>query len=237
MKGTHSASVACGSVKTGFNISILAALAQRILPLCLLPRNLPAEKSLSSDDARQRLVISYIYDLPFGRGMRFLSGAHGLMNQVLGGWGVGGVTTLMTGFPLGFTTAQNLTNSSGGGSRPNYVPGCNKNLSGGATQRLGEWFNAACFVQPAPFTFGDESRNDPTLRAPGVANWDASAYKTFPFTRRENVNMQFRAEAFNLFNRVQFGYPGLQQGASNFGIVSSQLNNPRLLQFSLRLNY
>jgi hypothetical protein len=51
------------------------------------------------------------------------------------------------------------------------------------------------------------------------------------------MNLQFRAEAFNLFNRVQFGYPGLQQGASNFGIVSSQLNNPRLLQFSLRLNF
>ncbi|MGB7353679.1 MAG: carboxypeptidase-like regulatory domain-containing protein [Acidobacteriaceae bacterium] len=201
------------------------------------PRNLQAEKSLSSDDARQRLVVSYIYDLPFGRGERFLSGAHGVVNQVLGGWGVGGVTTLMTGFPLGFTTAQNLTNSFGGGSRPNYVSGCNKQVSGDATQRLGEWFNTACFVQPAPFTFGDESRNDPTLRAPGVANWDASAYKTFPFTHSENVNMQFRAEAFNLFNRVQFGYPGLQQGSSNFGIVSSQLNNPRLLQFSLRLNY
>jgi hypothetical protein len=155
----------------------------------------------------------------------------------LGGWGVGGITTLMSGFPLGLTTAQNLTNSFGGGSRPNYVSGCNKNLSGGAVQRLNEWFNTACFAQPPSFTFGDEPRNDQTLRAPGVANWDASVYKTFPFTRNEDVNMQFRVEAFNLFNRVQFGYPGLQQGASNFGIVSSQLNNPRLLQFSLRVNY
>jgi hypothetical protein len=147
------------------------------------------------------------------------------------------VTTLMTGFPLGFTTAQNLTNSFGGGSRPNYVPGCDKVVSGSETQRIGQWFNTSCFVQPASFTFGDEPRNDPTLRASGVANWDASAYKTFPFTHSEKVNMQFRAEAFNLFNRVQFGYPGLQQAASNFGIVSSQLNNPRLLQFSLRVNY
>ncbi|MFC5861457.1 hypothetical protein ACFPT7_04070 [Acidicapsa dinghuensis] len=75
------------------------------------------------------------------------------------------------------------------------------------------------------------------MRANGVANWDASAYKTFSFTHNENVNLQFRAESLNLFNRVQFGYPGLQQGSSNFGIVSSQLNNPRQLQFSLRLNY
>ncbi|HEY6489853.1 MAG: carboxypeptidase regulatory-like domain-containing protein [Terracidiphilus sp.] len=201
------------------------------------PRNLKAEKSLSSDDARQRLVVSYVYDLPFGRGMRFLANSPGFVNQVLGGWGVGGVTTLMTGFPLGLTTAQNLTNSFGGGSRPNYVAGCNKNVSGDAVQRMGEWFNTACFAQPAPFTFGDESRNDQTLRAAGVANSDASVYKSFPFTKNEDMNMQFRVEAFNLFNRVQFGDPGLQQGASNFGIVSSQLNNPRLLQFSLRLNY
>jgi hypothetical protein len=201
------------------------------------PRNLPAEKSLSSDDARQRLVVSYVYDLPFGHGQRFLANSPGIVNQVLGGWGVGGVTTLMSGFPLGFTTAQNLTNSFGGGSRPNYVSGCNKFVSGGQAQRIGQWFNTSCFVQPAPFTFGDEPRNDPALRASGVANWDASAYKTFPFNHSEKVNLQFRAEAFNLFNRVQFGYPGLQQGASNFGIVSSQLNNPRLLQFSLRMNY
>jgi hypothetical protein len=201
------------------------------------PRDLPAEKSLSSDDARQRLVVSYVYDLPFGHGQRFLASSPGVVNQILGGWGVGGVTTLMTGFPLGFTTAQNLTNSFGGGSRPNYVPGCDKVVSGSETQRIGQWFNTSCFVQPASFTFGDEPRNDPTLRASGVANWDASAYKTFPFTHSEKVNMQFRAEAFNLFNRVQFGYPGLQQAASNFGIVSSQLNNPRLLQFSLRVNY
>lgn len=201
------------------------------------PRNLRGEKSLSSDDARQRLVVSYVYDLPFGHGMRFLTHSPSMVNAVLGGWGVGGVTTLMTGFPLGFTTAQNLTNSFGGGSRPNYVPGCAKQAGGDATQRLGQWFNTACFVQPAPFTFGDEPRNDPTLRAAGVANWDASAYKTFPLAHSDQVNMQFRAEAFNLFNRVQFGYPGLTQGASNFGIVSSQLNNPRLLQFSLRVNY
>jgi len=201
------------------------------------PRNLRGEKSLSSDDARQRLVVSYVYDLPFGHGMRFLSHSPSIVDAVLGGWGVGGVTTLMTGFPLGFTTAQNLTSSFGGGSRPDYMSGCAKQVTGDATQRVGRWFNTACFVQPAPFTFGDEPRNDSTLRAAGVANWDASAYKTFPIAHSDQVNMQFRAEAFNLFNRVQFGYPGLTQGASNFGIVSSQLNNPRLLQFSLRLNY
>ena len=68
-----------------------------------------------------------------------------------------------------------------------------------------------------------------------MAEWDASAYKTFPI--HESVNLQFRAEAFNLFNRVQFGYPGLTQGTSNFGVVTTQLNLPRVLQFSLRANF
>jgi hypothetical protein len=201
------------------------------------PHNLKGEKSLSADDAAQRLVVSYVYDLPVGRGLRFLGNAPSWLNQIAGGWGVGGVTTLMTGFPLGFGTAQNLTESFGGGSRPNYVPGCGKQARGDATARLNQWFNTACFTQPAPFTFGDEPRLDPQLRAAGVANWDASTYKTFPIAHDGAVNMQFRAEAFNLFNRVQFGYPGLTYGASNFGIVNTQLNNPRLLQFSMRFNY
>ena len=156
---------------------------------------------------------------------------------MIGGWGVGGLTTLMTGFPIGFGTNQNLTNSFGGGSRPNYVPGCAKQITGSATSRLKDWFNTSCFAQPAAFTFGDEPRLDPTLRAPGAAEWDASAYKSFPINRDGNINVQFRAEAFNLFNRVQFGYPGLTQGTSNFGQITTQLNLPRVLQFSLRANF
>src|ERR1700722_123103 len=136
----------------------------------------------------------------------YLANASGLVNALIGGWGVGGLTTLMTGFPLGFTTNQNLTNSFGGGSRPDYVPGCARQTTGSAVSRLSQWFNTSCFVQPAAFTFGNESRLDPVIRAPGVANWDASAYKSFAVNHDGDINVQFRAEAFNLFNRVQFGY-------------------------------
>jgi len=198
--------------------------------------NLKAEKSLSSNDVRNRLVISYIYDIPLGRGKTFLSNAPRMVNAIVGGWGLGGTTTLQSGFPLGFTTNQNLTNSFGGGSRPNYTPACQKSVSGSAVSRLNNWFNTACFTQPPAFTFGNEPRNDAQLRAPGIADWDSSAFKNFPFESGKG-SFQFRAEAFNLFNRVQFGYPGLTQGTSNFGIVSSQYNLPRVLQFSLRLNY
>lgn len=198
--------------------------------------NLKAEKSLSLDDAAQNLVLSYVYDLPVGRGKAFFSNMPMKEEVVFGGWGLGGITRLVSGFPLGLTTSQNLTHS-GGGSRPNYTPGCRKTTSGSATARLNGWFNTACFTQPAAFTFGNESRTDSELRAPGVANWDLAMFKNFPITREGRSSVQFRAEAFNLFNRVQFGYPGTSQGTSNFGVISSQANLPRVLQFALRINY
>ncbi len=199
--------------------------------------NLNLEKSLASFDTPNRLVVSYVLDVPVGRGRKYMSNANRFVDGVIGGWGVQGVTTVQDGFPLHFTTNLNLTNSFGGGSRPNVVPGCDASLSGSAQSRLGEWFNTSCFTQPAPFTFGDESRNDPTLRSAGIANWDFSAFKNFPLSREDRARLQFRAEFFNIFNRTQFNYPGQTQGASNFGVVTSQVNLPRVVQFALRLNF
>jgi hypothetical protein len=199
--------------------------------------NLRAEKSLASFDVPQRLVVSYVMDIPVGRGRKYLSGAHGIVEQTIGGWGVDGTTTLQSGFPLHLTTNSNLTNSFGGGSRPNVVAGCDKSVPGGATARLLEWFNTSCFSQPAPFTFGDESRNDPSITGAGVANWNFAAFKNFTLSENTNRYLQFRAEFFNIFNRVQFGLPGQAYGASNFGEVTTQANNPRLVQFALRLNF
>lgn len=199
--------------------------------------NLKAEKSLSSSDVRQVLVLSYVYDIPVGHGQRYLPNASRMVDYAVGGWGLEGITTLMGGFPLEFRTNQNLTNSFGGGSRPNYILGCHKSTSGGAVPRLNHWFNTACFTQPPAFTFGNEPRVDPELRAPGIANWDSSLFKNFAMDSKGRINVQFRAEVFNLFNRVQFGYPGLTLGTSNFGVISSQVNLPRILQFALRVNY
>ncbi len=199
--------------------------------------NLRGERALSANDVPDRLVVSYILDLPFGRGKRFLANANGPVNQILGGWGLAGTTTLQSGFPLSFTTSQNLTQSFNNTSRPNVVGGCHKSASGDAQSRLNSWFNTSCFTQPPAYTFGNESREDSSLRAAGVANWDFSAYKIFPFTREGTANLQFRAEFFNLFNRVQFGYPGQTQGTSSFGVVNSQSNLPRVVQFALRLGF
>ena len=200
--------------------------------------NLKAEKSLASFDVPDRLVVSYVLDVPVGKGRRYLPNSNALVNGVLGGWGVQGVTTIQSGFPLHFTTNSNNSNSLGSGTqRPNVVAGCNLSEPGGITSKLNEYFNTACFAQPAAFTFGDEGRTDPRIRAPGIANWDFSAYKRFPIIK-ESTYIEFRAEMFNIFNRVQFGYPGQALGSSNFGQISgTPVNTPRLVQFALRLAF
>jgi hypothetical protein len=197
--------------------------------------NLRGERALLGSDVPQHVVISYVNDLPIGKGHRLFGNTNGVMGQLISGWGINGVSTFQSGLPLGFSTNVNLTNSFNGGSRPNVTYGCDKSISGSAQSRLNGWFNTSCFTQPAAFTFGSESRLDPVLRSAGIANWDFAVFKTTHV--HERVGLQFRTEFFNLFNRVQFAQPGLAQGNPSFGVVSSQSNNPRLIQFALRLTY
>jgi len=153
--------------------------------------NLRAEKSLASFDTPDRLVISYVLDIPVGKGRKYLANANGLVQSTIGGWGIQGTTTLQSGFPLHFNSNVNNTNSYGGNSRPNVIAGCQKSIDGPAQARLNQWFNTSCFVAPPAFAFGNEGRTDPTLRSPGIANWDFAAVKNFPIVR-ENVALQFR---------------------------------------------
>ncbi len=197
--------------------------------------NLRLERSLASFDVPHRLVVSYVLDLPFGDGRRFLNKVSGPAKKLISGWGINGVYTFQSGFPLRFGTAANLTNSFGGGSRPNVVSGCNQDVSGSVQERLNRWFNTSCFMQPPAFTFGTEGRVNPKLRAHSMNNWDFALFKNTKISER--VGLQFRAEFFNLFNRVQFNFPGQTVGNPQFGIVGSQANNPRLVQFALRMNY
>jgi hypothetical protein len=198
------------------------------------PTNLNGEKSLASFNAAQRLVVSYVVDLPIGKGKHFLGSVHGVADKLISGWGVSGVTTFQTGLPLAFSTATNLTGSLGGGSRPNVISS-NVTMSGSAQSRLGEWFNTAAFAQPLAFSFGSESRTDPVLKAGGIANYDFTVVKNTALTER--FKLEFRTEFFNLFNRVQFADPGTSLGNPQFGIVTSTQNLPRLVQFGLRLNF
>jgi Carboxypeptidase regulatory-like domain len=216
--------------------------------------------SLSSFDARQRLVVSFLYPLPIGKGQLLLSNLNPAANAFIGGWGFDGITTFQEGYPLGLSDSTNDLSTYGfeGTQRPMVVPGCAKKYSGAMVNRLGPaegelptqtYFDTSCFVSQTissstingtsvfnPFNFGDESRTDNTLRTPGVANWDMSLFKDIPI--HENLTFNFRAEAFNLFNRVQFGQPAsLAVGNTSFGSITSQYNNPRILQMSGRINF
>ena len=182
--------------------------------------NLKGERSLSSQDVPQRLVASYVLDLPFGHGKRFLSGLSGFSNAVVSGWGLDGITTLQRGFPvkISWGGGDALTQSGLLGSstlRPDYVPGCDKNIGGSALHKeQTTWFNTACFTAPSgnnptvatpnnPWTFGDEPRVDGTLRQQGVVNFDFAVFKRT--TIMERLTVEFRAEFFDLFNHPQFG--------------------------------
>lgn len=196
--------------------------------------NLRAEKSVGLYDVPHRAIISYVVDLPFGKGQPMLSGVSGLAGKILSGWGLNGATTFQSGNPLNPTMAVNATNSFGGGSRPNST-GTSAKLSGAAQSRLTGWFNTSAFTAAPAFTFGNVARTLTDVRAHGINNFDFALFKNTTITER--VGLQFRTEVFNLFNRVQFGYPGTALGTAQFGVISGQYNTPRLVQFALRLQF
>ena len=211
--------------------------------------NLAGERSLSSQDISQRLVASYVLDLPFGHGKKFLSGLSGFSNAVISGWGVDGITTLQKGFPVklswGGGDALTQAGLGIGTLRPDYVAGCDKNRGGSSLSRVNEWFNTACFSAPSgslngdintpvnPWTFGNEPRVDASLRQQGVVNFDFAVFKRT--TIMERLNVEFRAEFFDLFNHPQFGPPNSTATSPTFGVVTNTVNNTfRIVQFGLK---
>jgi hypothetical protein len=190
-----------------------------------------AERAVSPQDVSRILVLSYVYEFPVGKGKRFGANWNRVADAALGGWQINGITTFQTGQPL-YLTAQNTSDSGSLTERPNNN-GQSAALNGSIANRLNEYFNTSVFSQPAPFTFGNTGRTLPDVRSPGIDNFDFSLFKTFhPL---ERLSVQFRAEAFNLFNRPQFGYPNQVLGSGQFGVISSQANSPRQIQFGLKL--
>ena len=203
--------------------------------------NLRAERSLANFDVRQRFVLSYVLDLPVGRGRRYLANVTGINEKLVSGWKLTGITTFASGFPLAITSAAPnfLSTLFGAGTiRPNVAAGCDKSVAGSivtSAQMGTSVINPACFSAPGPFALGNEPRIDPTLRAQGINNWDISLSKLTPVSER--ISLTFGAEFFNTFNRVQFGPPNTSFGSALFGKITSQVSNPRQIQFSLRASF
>ncbi|HEX5875231.1 MAG TPA: TonB-dependent receptor [Pyrinomonadaceae bacterium] len=194
--------------------------------------NVAAERGRSNFDVRHRLSASYSYSLPFGKGRHYLAD-NGLISTILSGWETHGIVTLQTGRPFTVALLSEIDNSGTGRSilgfgandRPNLVG--DPELSNGSTL---QWFNTAAFAFPAPGTFGNAGRN--ILEGTGFQNVNASLVKNTALTER--VNLQFRAEAFNLFNHPNFNLPDNFFGSPTFGRITSA-RDPRHIQFGLKL--
>ena len=194
------------------------------------------DRSVSANDVSQRFVYSAVYQLPFGRGRKFGSGWSPFVDAVLGGWQTNGIMTFQTGFPLNVGNGVNTTlgSASAGGQslRPNNN-GQSANLAGPIEGRLNKYFNTSVFSPATPFTFGTTGRTLPDVRGPGIRNLDFSIFKNFRI--HERLTAEFRGEAFNLSNTVQFGMPNTTLNSNQFGVISSQANAPRQVQVGLKL--
>jgi hypothetical protein len=194
--------------------------------------NLRPERGPSNFDSRHRFVLSYSYDLPIGKGRRYFAD-DGWVSTLLSGWQTLGIVTLQSGRPFTVALLPEIDNSGTGRSvlgfgandRPNVVG--DPNLSSPSADR---WFNTAAFAFPAPGTFGNAGRN--ILRGPGYQSVNASLVKNTSLTER--LNLQFRAEVFNLFNHPNLNLPDYFLGSPTFGRISSA-RDPRHLQFGVKL--
>jgi hypothetical protein len=193
--------------------------------------NLRAEYALATFDTPQSVAVSGIYELPVGRGKRFLS-QNRVADRVLGGWQLNGIFKFSSGNPLQVTTASNTLFNYGGTQRANWN-GQNPSLSGSIANRLNRYFNTSDFSAPAPFTYGNSSRTIAQLRDPGYINTDLSGIKNIPI--HEQLSVEFRAEAFNLFNHPQFSAPDTGLGDATFGQISSLTNIPRQIQLAVKI--
>ncbi|MBL8179683.1 MAG: TonB-dependent receptor [Bryobacterales bacterium] len=198
--------------------------------------NRRASRSLASQDISRRLVFSYVYDLPFGRGKSLASTMPKAIDAIVGHWQINGILTLSTGIPLAIATAQNNSQSFSATQYPN-VNGSSAAIDGSRStnDKLARWFDTSVFSQPAPFTFGSGPRVLPDVRADGTRSMDFSLFKDIPI--REAMRVQFRAEFFNLTNTPNFAPPGQAFGNPAFGIVNAQFNTPRQLQLGLKFYY
>jgi hypothetical protein len=198
--------------------------------------NLPANKGLASLDRRQVFTESTVYELPFGKGKRWAQS--GPANWVLGGWQLNGLWTWESGFPLNITTTSATSlNAPGNGNRPNV---------NGPVQIFGKigpgqlYFDKSAFSQPPPNTIGNVGRD--ILHGPNLFDIDFSVFRKFRIGER--MNLEFRAESFNLSNTPWFDNPDSALGDAAFGQVTTaqgtqsvKVNMNRSLQGSLRLTF
>ena len=184
-------------------------------------------KGRSLSDLRHRAVFSATYELPFGRGKRALS--TGVASYVLGNWQTNTIINLQSGFGYDIGVGGDACNCAASSQTADQVG----DPYSGAIQTREQWFNTAAFATPPPGRFGTSGRN--ILDGPGLATVDFSLFKNFQI--KERFRLQVRGEFFNLFNRVNFGFPGNNVSTpATYGVIQSA-RDARIVQLALRLAF
>lgn len=183
------------------------------------------EWAVSTTDQTHRLVLNGVWAMPFFRDTR------GVVNKVLAGWELGAISSFFTGGPMGVGSAVNNTFSQGGGQRPNWS-GVSPAVEG---RDPNNWINPAPFSIAPAYQFGSAPRTISGLRTHGTRQLDMTMSKTT--TLYERLRLQFRAEFFNITNTVRFNPPNAAFGNPQFGVIAAQQNQPRIIQFGLKLIY
>jgi len=190
------------------------------------------EKSIGAFDQTHVVKLSTVYELPLGKGKRWLT--QGIANQALGGWRLTGIQFYASGYPLAITRNAPLPILNGT-NRP-YITtyeGWQATYTGGFDPNKELYLNPSAFPAQPNFLLGNATRYNPKLRGFPNFNENVSLGKSFSITER--VRLDFRAEAFNLFNRTVFSNPVTNLNSNTFGVVSGQSNSPRQMQFALKL--
>jgi hypothetical protein len=206
-------------------------------------------------DLRHRLSVSYLYEIPVGRGRQFLNDAHGIVDGFLGGWQIGGITAVQSGEALNAVMSTDLSNTGSFSYRPNQIAnpydfsfdtagqaalGC----SNPGHQTLDCWYNQAAFVAPAlapgqqsAHSFGNAKIGN--LRGPDLVNFDVVVQKNFKL--RESQQLEFRAEFFNIFNHPNFGLPGGGSAAPvdvpGGAAITNTATDNRQIEFALKYTF
>jgi hypothetical protein len=197
----------------------------------LFPQNsncFECEWGLSIFDVRHRFVTSVLYELPFGPGKPLLS--DGVGGALLGGWQISAIVNKSSGFPRDAQVGSDIPNTGSQTYRPNLVSGQDPNDGPKTVQ---QWFNTAAFARPEAFTYGNAGRN--TVIGPGIFTTDASLIRNFYFGGTRSL--QFRLEAFNLFNNPVWGDPNMSMAAATYGQINTTRIPMRELQIGVKFAF
>ena len=193
-------------------------------------QNVGWERALSSANIPRRLVMSYTYALPVGRGKQFKV-SNPVLSGVVSDWQLNGISTIRDGHP--FTPVLSVSSANTGTARPNRI-------ADGAlpsdVRSIDNWFDLTAFTTPAQYNYGNSGRD--VVYSPGAVNFDFSLFKRYSVKKLgESGQVQLRLEGFNIFNHPQFGQPKTNVVAVGAGTITTLTTTMRQLQVGLKIMF